>query len=147
MVAFATSARSFSFVSTTGSVVGGGALLFVYALGMGVLFWALAAFALSLPKSGAWMEAVKSVGGIGLLFASVYFLKPFIPFVKRIVTGARSMERETYQRAVQAFYARRIDHRSQPSRLQLGPDHGTGYGLRWIHGLHSAEHGFHRRDS
>lgn len=73
-----------AFVSTTGSVVGGGALLFVYALGMGVLFWALAAFALSLPKSGAWMEAVKSVGGIGLLFASVYFLKPFIPFVKRI---------------------------------------------------------------
>lgn len=75
-----------AFVSTTGSVVGGGALLFTYALGMGVLFWVLAAFALSLPKSGRWMEAVKSVGGIGLLFASVYFLKPFMPWVKRIAS-------------------------------------------------------------
>lgn len=73
-----------AFVSTTGSVVGGGALLFTYALGMGVLFFILAAFALSLPKSGSWMEAVKSVGGIGLLFASVYFLKPFLPFLKKI---------------------------------------------------------------
>jgi thiol:disulfide interchange protein DsbD len=73
-----------AFVSTTGSVAGGGALLFTYALGMGVLFWVLAAFALSLPKSGRWMEAVKSVGGIGLLFASIYFLKPFLPWLKRL---------------------------------------------------------------
>jgi thioredoxin:protein disulfide reductase len=67
-----------AYVSTTGSVVGGGSLLFVYALGMGVLFWVLAAFALSLPKSGAWMEAVKSIGGIGLLWAAIYFLRPLV---------------------------------------------------------------------
>jgi thiol:disulfide interchange protein DsbD len=73
-----------AFVSTTGSVVGGGALLFTYAIGMGVLFWVLAAFALSLPKSGRWMESVKSGGGIGLLFAAVYFLKPFIPMIRRM---------------------------------------------------------------
>lgn len=73
-----------AFVSTTGSVVGGGSLLFTYAIGMGVLFWLLAAFALSLPKSGRWMEAVKSIGGIGLLFAAIYYLKPFIPGIKRI---------------------------------------------------------------
>src|SRR3954467_12283864 len=35
-----------AYVSTTGSAVGGGALLFTYAIGMGVLFWVLAAFAL-----------------------------------------------------------------------------------------------------
>lgn len=75
-----------AFVSTTGSVAGGGALLFTYALGMGVLFWVLAAFALSLPKSGRWMEAVKSVGGIGLLFASIYFLKPFMPWIKKFAS-------------------------------------------------------------
>ncbi|MBA3392238.1 MAG: thioredoxin family protein [Deltaproteobacteria bacterium] len=68
-----------AYVSTTGSVVGGGSLLFVYALGMGVLFWVLAAFALSLPKSGAWMEMVKSIGGIGLLWAALYFLRPLVP--------------------------------------------------------------------
>jgi thiol:disulfide interchange protein DsbD len=73
-----------AYVSTTGSAVGGGALLFTYAIGMGVLFWVLAAFALSLPKSGAWMEGVKSTGGIGLLFAAVYYVKPFIPWIKKV---------------------------------------------------------------
>jgi thiol:disulfide interchange protein DsbD len=72
------------FVSTTGNAVGGGALLFTYALGMGVLFWVLAAVARSRPKSGAWMESVKSAGGIGLLFAAIYYLKPFVPALRHI---------------------------------------------------------------
>ena len=72
------------FVSTTGNAVGGGALLFTYAIGMGVLFWVLAAVARSLPKSGAWMESVKSAGGIGLLFAAIYYLKPFVPALRHI---------------------------------------------------------------
>jgi thiol:disulfide interchange protein DsbD len=76
------------FVSTTGSVVGGGALLFVYALGMGVLFWVLAALASALPKSGPWMEKGKSAGGIGLLFAAIYYLKPFIPGLRHIASPA-----------------------------------------------------------
>lgn len=75
-----------AFVSTTGSVVGGGALLFTYAIGMGILFWVLAGFALSLPKSGRWMDAVKSVGGIGLLFAAIYYLKPFMPWLRTIAS-------------------------------------------------------------
>jgi thioredoxin:protein disulfide reductase len=77
-----------AYVSTTGSVVGGGSLLFTYALGMGVLFWVLAGFALSLPKSGRWMEAVKSLGGILLLFAAVYYLKPFFPWMRTIASPA-----------------------------------------------------------
>jgi thiol:disulfide interchange protein DsbD len=72
------------FVSTTGSAVGGGALMFTYALGMGVLFWVLAAVARALPKSGAWMESVKSAGGIGLLFAALYYAKPFLPWLRHI---------------------------------------------------------------
>jgi len=75
-----------AFVSTRGSVVGGGALLFVYGIGMGVLFWVLAAFARALPKSGAWMEGVKSAAGIGLLFAAVYFLKPFLPWLRTMAS-------------------------------------------------------------
>lgn len=74
------------YVSTTGSMLGGGSLLFTYAIGMGVLFWVLAAFALSLPKSGRWMDAVKSVGGIGLLFAAIYYLKPFMPWIRNIAS-------------------------------------------------------------
>jgi thiol:disulfide interchange protein DsbD len=74
------------YVSTTGNAVAGGALLFTYALGMGVLFWVLAAFARALPKSGAWMEAVKSAGGIGLVFAAIYYLKPFVPGLRHIAS-------------------------------------------------------------
>jgi thiol:disulfide interchange protein DsbD len=68
-----------TFVATTHDVLGGGSLLFVYALGMGVLFWALAAFAMALPRSGAWMEHGKSLGGVLLLFAAVYFVRPLVP--------------------------------------------------------------------
>lgn len=66
-------------VAATGSVVAGGAALFVYAIGMGVLFWILAAFALALPKSGAWMESVKSIGGVLLLWAALYYVRPLVP--------------------------------------------------------------------
>jgi len=73
-----------TFVATTRSVVGGGSLLFIYAIGMGVLFWVLAAFAMSLPKSGRWMEWVKSGGGILLLLGGIYFLKPLLPFMRHL---------------------------------------------------------------
>jgi thiol:disulfide interchange protein DsbD len=72
-----------AFVATKNSVVGGGSLLFVYAIGMGVLFWVLAAFALALPKSGAWMDGVKSVGGVGLLVVALYFLRPLVPWIRK----------------------------------------------------------------
>jgi thioredoxin:protein disulfide reductase len=74
------------FVSTSGGVVTGGSLLFVYALGMGVLFWVLAAFAASLPKSGSWMESGKSVGGLMLLFAALYYLKPLLPGLRTLAS-------------------------------------------------------------
>ncbi|HEU4730957.1 MAG TPA: cytochrome c biogenesis protein CcdA [Kofleriaceae bacterium] len=73
-----------TFVATSRSVIGGGSLLFIYAIGMGVLFWVLAAFAMSLPKSGRWMEWVKSAGGILLLLGGVYFLKPLLPFMRHL---------------------------------------------------------------
>lgn len=66
------------FVAQTHNTGAGAGLLFVYALGMGVLFWVLAAFAIALPKSGRWMEWVKSVGGIALVVAALYFLRPIV---------------------------------------------------------------------
>ncbi len=68
-----------TFVATTRSVAVGGSLLFTYALGMGVLFFAIAAFAIALPKSGAWMEAVKSIFGVIMLVAALYFLRNVVP--------------------------------------------------------------------
>jgi thiol:disulfide interchange protein DsbD len=66
------------FVGTQKSVFLGGSLLFVYALGMGLLFFAIAGFALKLPKSGPWMDAVKSVFGVIMLVAALYFLRPVL---------------------------------------------------------------------
>jgi thiol:disulfide interchange protein DsbD len=77
-----------TYASTSGSALTGGALLFVYALGMGVLFWVLAAVARALPKSGGWMESVKSGAGTALLFAAIYYLKPFIPAIKAAASPA-----------------------------------------------------------
>ncbi len=70
------------YVASTGSAGLGASLLFAYALGMGVLFWGLAAFALSLPKSGRWMNGVKSLGGTCLLLAALYFLRPLLPWLR-----------------------------------------------------------------
>jgi thioredoxin:protein disulfide reductase len=66
------------FVAQTHNTVAGAGLLFSYAMGMGVLFWVLAAFAIALPKSGRWMEWVKSIGGVALLVAALYFLRPIV---------------------------------------------------------------------
>jgi thioredoxin:protein disulfide reductase len=66
------------FVAKSHNTAAGAGLLFTYAMGMGVLFWVLAAFTVSLPKSGRWMESGKSIGGIALLVAALYFLRPIV---------------------------------------------------------------------
>src|SRR5262249_44936269 len=68
-----------TYVATTQKLALGGTLLFVYALGMGLPFFVLGTFAVSLPKSGPWMEAVKSVFGIALILLALYFLKDVLP--------------------------------------------------------------------
>ncbi len=77
-----------TFVTKTQNVGVGSTLLFTYALGMGVLFWVLAAFAVALPKSGRWMEYMKSIGGIALLVAGLYFLRPLAPWLETLVWGS-----------------------------------------------------------
>jgi thiol:disulfide interchange protein DsbD len=68
-----------AFVATTRNAVTGFFLLATYAVGIGVPFWAIAGFSMRLPKSGAWMETVKSVFGIALLVAALYYLKNVVP--------------------------------------------------------------------
>lgn len=77
-----------AYVTTTRNVPLGGSLLFVYALGIGVLFWVIATFSLSMPKSGRWMEVVKLVGGIGLLVVGFYFLRPIVPSLQRLTSAS-----------------------------------------------------------
>jgi thiol:disulfide interchange protein DsbD len=68
-----------AYVASTRDGVFGFALLATYALGIGVPFWLIAGFSVQLPKSGGWMEHVKSVFGIALLVAALYYLKNVVP--------------------------------------------------------------------
>ncbi len=70
----------------SGSLVYGGSLLFVYALGMGTLFFAVALGA-SLFRPGQWMEFVKSFFGVALLVMALWFLAPLSPALRRFMTG------------------------------------------------------------
>jgi len=77
-------------VATTGNLALGASLLFTYALGIGVLFWILAAFAVSLPKSGPWMDSVKAVLGIAMFVAALYFMLPIFPALGSWASASRS---------------------------------------------------------
>jgi thiol:disulfide interchange protein DsbD len=68
-----------AYVATTRNAGQGFLLLATYACGIGVPFWLIAGFSMQLPKSGRWMEAVKSVFGVALLVAALYYLKNVIP--------------------------------------------------------------------
>ncbi len=78
-----------AFVTTTRNAVLGFFLLATYAVGIGVPFWAIAGFSMQLPRSGRWMEGVKSVFGIALLVAAMYYLKNVVPALSHL-TGRTS---------------------------------------------------------
>ncbi len=67
-----------AYVATEGNPVFGVSLLFVYSLGLGMLFLIIGTFSgliSKLPRSGRWMENVKSMFGIILFACALYFLK------------------------------------------------------------------------
>jgi thiol:disulfide interchange protein DsbD len=68
-----------TWVGTTGNVAFGAVALFTYALGLGLLFFVVGTFSVSLPKSGQWLEWVKSVFGIVMVVAALYYLRDLIP--------------------------------------------------------------------
>ena len=83
-----------AWVAAEGNPLVGFTLMFTYALGIGVLFFAIAVFSVSLPKSGRWMDWVKSFGGIALLTAGFYFLQPILPM--KSVTAALHASSTTF---------------------------------------------------
>jgi thioredoxin:protein disulfide reductase len=76
-----------AFVAKSGDPVLGFVVLGAFSLGMGLLFFVVAAFAVSLPKSGAWMDGVKSVGGIALAVLAIYFLLPIAPSLRELASA------------------------------------------------------------
>ena len=77
-------AAALTFIAAKGSVGLGLAIMFPYALGMGLLFFLLGAFSIALPKSGAWMELVKSIFGAALLAMAGIYLKDLLPGLRPI---------------------------------------------------------------
>jgi thioredoxin:protein disulfide reductase len=68
-----------AYVAAHQSVGLGSALLFLYALGVGVPFFVIGVFSFSLGKSGPWMDAVKSIVGIVLLAMALGYLRSSLP--------------------------------------------------------------------
>jgi thiol:disulfide interchange protein DsbD len=83
-------AAALAVVAQRGSVGYGLAVMFPYALGLGLPFFLIGAFSLSLPKSGPWMETVKSIFGVALLAAALIFARGAFPALKPIFSGART---------------------------------------------------------
>jgi len=83
-------AAALAFVATKGSVAFGMGIMFAYAMGLGLLFFLIGAFSVSLPKSGPWMDTVKSVFGVALLAAAGVFLKDSLPALKPLFLATRT---------------------------------------------------------
>ena len=67
------------FIAATHNLVLGALFSFAFALGLGIPFFLVGTFALSLPKGGAWMLGVKWFFGVMLSVVALYFLKNVIP--------------------------------------------------------------------
>ena len=51
----------------------------LYGLGLGTLFFVVGAFAVNLPKAGAWMMGVKWVGGVTLAYMALAYVRDALP--------------------------------------------------------------------
>ena len=72
-------------IARDGDLVKGAILMVAYALGMGLPFLVLGTFSQAIsrmPKSGAWMEIVKSIFGLLMLAAGIYYLQFGVDVVK-----------------------------------------------------------------
>jgi thiol:disulfide interchange protein DsbD len=71
-------------IGKTQSVLLGALVGFCYALGLGLPFFLVGAFAVGLPKGGKWMVAVKSFFGTVLLVCALYFLRYALPVMTKV---------------------------------------------------------------
>ena len=80
-----------AYVGTQRDAVLGFWMLFTYAIGMGLLFFVIGATSLSLPRSGPWLETVKSVLGIAMVSLAVGLLVPLLPRPGMLPATARTV--------------------------------------------------------
>jgi thiol:disulfide interchange protein DsbD len=80
-----------AYVAKTGSAVLGFWMLFAYAFGLGLPFLVLGSTSVKLPRSGPWMEGIKTVLGIALVATGVSLLRPLLPALPELSLSARSV--------------------------------------------------------
>jgi thioredoxin:protein disulfide reductase len=66
-------------IATTRNVVLGTVAMTFYGLGLGTLFFLVGAFAVNLPKAGAWMMGIKWVGGVALAYMALAYVRDALP--------------------------------------------------------------------
>ena len=79
-----------AFIAKTRSVTLGAGSMAAFAIGLGLPFFLVGAFAVQLPKSGRWMVHVKSLFGIVLLVVAIYFLGNAFPSLPRLIPGGKA---------------------------------------------------------
>lgn len=67
-----------AWIATTGNGLFGALALFTYALGLGLLTWLVGTFAIAIPKTGRWVETVKSVFGVVMLMAALWLVRGWL---------------------------------------------------------------------
>lgn len=86
-----------AWIAKTQSVVLGAGAMAAFALGLGLPFFLVGAFAVQLPKSGRWMVHIKSLLGLVLVVVALYMLNNSFPVMSRfanpsvkflVITGA-----------------------------------------------------------
>jgi len=75
-----------TYIGQSRDVVLGGAGMFMYAIGLGTLFWVVGTFAVGLPKSGRWMESIKSIFGVVMCVMALYYLRNVFPGLMDLFT-------------------------------------------------------------
>jgi thiol:disulfide interchange protein DsbD len=75
-------------IASAKSYVLGGAALFAFSLGLGVIFFIAGAFGANLPKGGAWMMGIKWVSGVGLAYMAFAYLRDKFEPVRKLVDNA-----------------------------------------------------------
>jgi thiol:disulfide interchange protein DsbD len=66
-------------IATTRNVALGSAAMAFYGLGLGTLFFVVGAFAVNLPKAGAWMMGIKWAGGVVLAYLALAYVRDALP--------------------------------------------------------------------
>lgn len=77
-------------IATSHQIVLGTGIMLTFALGLGVPFFVVGTFAVSLPKSGPWMLGVKWFFGVVLAVVALYFLRTAVPPLAHAVSSGAS---------------------------------------------------------